>query len=237
MTKQLVNSTCEIYMRIKDEMRPRPSKAHYTFNLRDCSKVCGFLCEHVRGRAARRPAPRCSRPLQRGLGRLQTATQGEGRGFGGESFVFQIGAERFCAVPSSGGWGIDTGGGAGVRVGIWVPGRRRRRWARLTGPIAPQRGAACAVRKVGCFPSASQIAIYGGFSPFPGGVGPPAGSSGSPISVLPSTTLLPLETGTWCQGCFASGDGPSVVPLKWRESSVLVALQPLLVHRGIFVSV
>jgi dynein heavy chain len=39
MTKQLVNSTCEIYMRIKDEMRPRPSKAHYTFNLRDCSKV------------------------------------------------------------------------------------------------------------------------------------------------------------------------------------------------------
>jgi len=39
LLKPLVSSTVEVYQRIKDDLRPRPTTAHYTFNLRDCSKV------------------------------------------------------------------------------------------------------------------------------------------------------------------------------------------------------
>ena len=35
----MTSSSVEIYLRLKEELRPRPSKAHYTFNLRDLSKV------------------------------------------------------------------------------------------------------------------------------------------------------------------------------------------------------
>ncbi len=36
---QLVASTVEIYNSIRTELLPTPSKSHYTFNLRDLSKV------------------------------------------------------------------------------------------------------------------------------------------------------------------------------------------------------
>jgi len=35
----VVNSTIEVYRRITSELRATPSKFHYTFNLRDVSKV------------------------------------------------------------------------------------------------------------------------------------------------------------------------------------------------------
>ena len=40
MTSQnLVNSTIKVYNTIVDELLPTPAKPHYTFNLRDLSKV------------------------------------------------------------------------------------------------------------------------------------------------------------------------------------------------------
>ena len=39
MTNALVNGTIEVYDRIVTEKLPIPSKFHYTFNLRDVSKV------------------------------------------------------------------------------------------------------------------------------------------------------------------------------------------------------
>jgi dynein heavy chain len=39
LTAPVVLSTISIYSRIADELRPTPAKAHYTFNLRDVSKV------------------------------------------------------------------------------------------------------------------------------------------------------------------------------------------------------
>lgn len=37
-----------MYLRIKEDLRPRPSKAHYTFNLRDLSKVFQGVCPRRR---------------------------------------------------------------------------------------------------------------------------------------------------------------------------------------------
>jgi dynein heavy chain len=39
LSKQMVDSTMLIYNRITMELRPTPDKSHYTFNLRDISKV------------------------------------------------------------------------------------------------------------------------------------------------------------------------------------------------------
>ena len=39
MTDPLVQSTVEVYNSIRAELLPTPSKSHYTFNLRDLSKV------------------------------------------------------------------------------------------------------------------------------------------------------------------------------------------------------
>ena len=39
----LVNATIEIYTLIKMVKLPIPSKFHYTFNLRDISKICQGL--------------------------------------------------------------------------------------------------------------------------------------------------------------------------------------------------
>lgn len=38
-TQQLVASTVQLYNSIREEMLPTPAKSHYTFNLRDLSKV------------------------------------------------------------------------------------------------------------------------------------------------------------------------------------------------------
>lgn len=38
----VVAGTIEIYNRIRKELLPTPSKSHYTFNLRDLSKVSGL---------------------------------------------------------------------------------------------------------------------------------------------------------------------------------------------------
>ncbi len=39
LTPRLVAATTEVFNRVRDVMRPTPSKSHYTFNLRDVSKV------------------------------------------------------------------------------------------------------------------------------------------------------------------------------------------------------
>jgi dynein heavy chain len=43
MNEKIVMATLNIYRRIGEDLRPTPVKSHYTFNLRDVSKViCGF---------------------------------------------------------------------------------------------------------------------------------------------------------------------------------------------------
>ena len=42
LSKQTVDASIEIYEKISTEMLPTPAKSHYTFNLRDLSKVYGF---------------------------------------------------------------------------------------------------------------------------------------------------------------------------------------------------
>ena len=39
VTDEVVSSTVEMYNCIREELLPTPSKSHYTFNLRDLSKV------------------------------------------------------------------------------------------------------------------------------------------------------------------------------------------------------
>ena len=39
LLRPMVEGSIEVYMRISQELLPTPAKAHYTFNLRDLSKV------------------------------------------------------------------------------------------------------------------------------------------------------------------------------------------------------
>jgi dynein heavy chain len=39
VVKPIVDCSIEIYMRMSQELLPTPTKSHYTFNLRDVSKV------------------------------------------------------------------------------------------------------------------------------------------------------------------------------------------------------
>lgn len=41
---QLINSTLDVYYKVKEELLPTPSKSHYTFNMRDIYRVCQGLC-------------------------------------------------------------------------------------------------------------------------------------------------------------------------------------------------
>lgn len=38
-TKQIVDSTQIVYNAVEDKLKPIPAKSHYTFNLRDMSKI------------------------------------------------------------------------------------------------------------------------------------------------------------------------------------------------------
>jgi len=44
MSENAIDSTIEIYMRIQEELRATPAKFHYSFNLRDVSKVVQGIC-------------------------------------------------------------------------------------------------------------------------------------------------------------------------------------------------
>ena len=44
LAKPMVDSTLTIFNRITKELRPTPAKSHYTFNLRDMSKVFQGVC-------------------------------------------------------------------------------------------------------------------------------------------------------------------------------------------------
>ena len=39
LAKNIVSATVDCYLRIRKELKPSPAKIHYTFNLRDLSKV------------------------------------------------------------------------------------------------------------------------------------------------------------------------------------------------------
>lgn len=41
---KLVEATLAIYKQIQEEMKPTPAKSHYTFNLRDFSKIIQGIC-------------------------------------------------------------------------------------------------------------------------------------------------------------------------------------------------
>lgn len=43
LEQKIVQATFKIYEKIQEDLRPTPAKTHYTFNLRDFSKIiCGF---------------------------------------------------------------------------------------------------------------------------------------------------------------------------------------------------
>lgn len=44
MIDKLVLATINIYKKIQEELKPTPLKSHYTFNLRDVSKVICGIC-------------------------------------------------------------------------------------------------------------------------------------------------------------------------------------------------
>lgn len=44
MIPELVNTVLVVYYRVKSELLPTPRKSHYTFNLRDISKVFQGIC-------------------------------------------------------------------------------------------------------------------------------------------------------------------------------------------------
>jgi dynein heavy chain, axonemal len=46
LSKQLVAATLDVYLRCQAELLPTPAKSHYTFNLRDVSKVVQGMLEH-----------------------------------------------------------------------------------------------------------------------------------------------------------------------------------------------
>ena len=47
LAAKTVESCCQIYMRMSEELLPTPAKSHYTFNLRDLSKAFqGILQSH-----------------------------------------------------------------------------------------------------------------------------------------------------------------------------------------------
>lgn len=41
---KVVECVLDIYYQVKQELLPTPSKSHYTFNLRDITRVCSGLC-------------------------------------------------------------------------------------------------------------------------------------------------------------------------------------------------
>ena len=49
MNEKLVTATLAIYKRIGEDLRPTPIKSHYTFNLRDVSKVICGICQVEKG--------------------------------------------------------------------------------------------------------------------------------------------------------------------------------------------
>jgi dynein heavy chain len=44
INEKLVQATLNIYKRIQEDLKPTPAKSHYTFNLRDVSKVICGIC-------------------------------------------------------------------------------------------------------------------------------------------------------------------------------------------------
>lgn len=60
LAEPLVTASVKIYQRIASELLPTPAKSHYTFNLRDLSKVFqGLLmvkAEHLDSQVGRSPA-------------------------------------------------------------------------------------------------------------------------------------------------------------------------------------
>lgn len=49
MNEKLVNATLLVYKRIQEDLKPTPLKSHYTFNLRDVSKVICGICMIEKG--------------------------------------------------------------------------------------------------------------------------------------------------------------------------------------------
>ena len=49
MNEKLVSATLLVYKRIQEDLKPTPLKSHYTFNLRDVSKVICGICMIEKG--------------------------------------------------------------------------------------------------------------------------------------------------------------------------------------------